>query len=258
MKLLKIAVISTLVGLFLFSCQPKTTRTVQTTREPAPIEIPTLPKHAVVTAEKENVRDEPNGQIWGQLRRGQRIEVERRQGNWILFNNEKYDSMFVWGPSVGFPYLNLYSPGVYFSIAYHRFFPLIYFQTIFGSDGEVIQETDSTYQLFFGDLGLGSHQETVMEVTTTTTEQIQHGVTFLISKKDSLIERVCVDFPRPVQGINKALKKCHLPEKAPTFQDDARVRWENGSIFPGLTVELERQEWRSEAFSRICFYPTPE
>ncbi len=254
-----IGIAGLLVTLFL-SCQPKTTRVHPTPpkRQAAPIEIPELPRYATVTAEKENVRDEPNGQVWGQLHRGQKIEVERRVGNWILFNTDIYDSMFVWGPSVGFPYLNLYSPGVYYSIAYHRFFPLKYFQVIFGSDGQVVNQTDSTFTLFFGNLGLGSHQETVMEVVQSKTEQVKHGVTFWLSKRDSLIERVCVDFFRPVKGRKKALKQCNLPDREPTYQDDGRLRWENGSLFPGLTIELDRKEWKSEQFNRICFYPSPE
>lgn len=241
------------LGAAFFSCQP--TRMVKKSVPIPPVVKPlALPDSATVQVARENVRETPNGHVWGKLKRGQKIALERRIGNWVLFNNAKYDSAFIWAPSVGLPYINLYNPGTYWDTTSHRFYPLPYFKSFLG-DGIIKKESAGEYQLFFGDLGLGSHRETIVEVVHESVQTVRHGVTLYVRRADQAVEKVRIDFFRPVKGVRKVLKKCGLPYRPPTDQDDARVRWANGSLFPGLTMEAERKEWKSEWFTDIWLIP---
>ena len=216
-------------------------------------EIKATPDSAFVTVRMENVRQTPNGRILGKIRKNQKIYIDKRFANWVKFHNEKYDSAYIWAPSIGLDYINLYSPATYFDTTTGQFYPVEYVQDLLGNPGELKTKATGEYQLFFKKVGLGSHEEIVLEVVTQTTEQIDHGIALYIREKDNHIFQVKVDFFRPVKGIEATLKKCNLTIKPCTQADESRAIWEKGILFPGLEITLERKEWQSEWFSSIVF-----
>ncbi|GAB4368793.1 MAG: hypothetical protein Kow0042_10170 [Calditrichia bacterium] len=212
-----------------------------------------LPDSVQVTVSSENVRAQPNGVRIGKLHNGDVIHIRKRVGNWLLFYNEKYDSAYIWAPSTGFAYINLYNPHTYFDTTRGQFYPLNYFRQLFGSEGEIIQDYPSEYVLFFEGLGLGSHEETVIEVVSSRTQEVKHGIQLFISKENGGIKAVKVDFLRPVKGLKAASKKCGIPGTHPGVENARHVHWERDTLIKGLAVELERKEWESAWFSGISF-----
>lgn len=214
-------------------------------------------KELTVKVAAENVRALPNGRKLGRLSRGSALTVIKKVGNWIQFSSKKFPKAYIWAPSVGYTYENLYSPFFYFDSTRSRFQPVEYFQTFFSQQGQRREETSSNYELFFKDIGLGSHAETVMEVTTATEQVVEHGITLYINKSSGKIERIRVDYFRPVKGVQAALKKSELTFRKPSTQDNVNLVWEAGTMVKDLVVDLERKDWDSKWFSSI-WYKTPE
>lgn len=235
--------------LFFMQCQPKLVKQ-------APVVTPavqTLPDSALVTVKQENVRRFPNGTVLGKIRKGEKIFIDRRMVNWVQFHSAKYDSAFIWAPSVGFKYINLYSPFTYYDTTTSQFYSLKYFKKLFGSGGIQTQQLPTEYELFFGDLGLGGHQDVVLEGVTESTEQVKHGVTLFVEPVTNHLLRVRVDFFRPVRGMNAAAKKCGFPALAPSEENHGHIIWTKDTLVPGLLIDLERKEWDSAWFSGIWF-----
>ncbi|RMG65895.1 MAG: hypothetical protein D6715_07795 [Calditrichaeota bacterium] len=208
----------------------------------------------VVTVARENVREKPNGKIIGRVHRGDSLRILARKANWLQFRSKKFKNAYLWAPSAGFEYLNLYSPYFYYDTTARAFRPVAYFQAIFSDSGTIQQETSKEYELFFGDVGLGEHEEMVMEVVTTTTETVRHGITLFVSKPDQKITRVKVDFFKPVNGYAAALQKCGLPVVKPSLENSGHLIWKPGTLVADLTVDLERKEWESSTISSVWYY----
>ena len=208
---------------------------------------------ATVVADQENIREQPNGKILGSLKKGEKIVVSGRLGNWLQFNSQRFKNAFIWGPSLGYPYMNFYSPFFYFDSLKSNFHSIKYFQTIFAQEGLHRQETSNNYELFFKDVGFGSHQETVLEVTTITNEVVEHGITFFIHSSTHNIHKVKVDFLKPIKGFEKTLIKCELPIKNIVEKTGGHLIWPSGNLVEGLTIDLERNEWESDWFSSVWF-----
>jgi hypothetical protein len=205
-----------------------------------------------VVVEKENVREKPNGKIIGVLTKGADIVVVKHAGNWVQFTNDRYKNAWIWAPSVGFDYINLYDPLTYYEPVNRTFYDIAYFQRLFSHKGKIRQYFETSYELFFDNLGLGSHETTVLDVVEATEQIVQQGVTFFVDRKSERITRVKVDYFKPVHGISEALKKSELLEKQPTEVNNGHVIWRE-SLIPGLIVDLERKEWNSDWFSSIWF-----
>lgn len=249
---MRYVVLSLLTGLFLLifhSCQPKIVKKEMPVKLPA---ILTLPD-SLKMVKSENVRETPNGVAFGKLHKNETIYVMGQVGNWLLFHNPRFDSVYVWAPSAGLPYLNLFSPATYFDTTSQQFYPLPYFRKLFGSQGKMIDHGREGKELFFGDLGLGSHRETVLEVVNATAQTVQHGIHLFLSSGDQAVIRVKVDFRHPVEGMQLALRKCGLSFKPADREDEARLIWNKGALFPNLIIELERKDWNSSRFSSVIF-----
>lgn len=238
----------------LFSCQKKVTLVE---KEAPPRKEKPLPPLVTVQVASENVRETPNGFVLGKLPKGARLTVLGRVGNWIQFDSRRFKEAYIWAPSVGFPYINLYNPYFYFDSLKQAFKPPSYFQEIFSQTGQVRQERNGKYELFFKDIGLGSHEETVLEVVTESQQLVEHGVTLFIQKEQNRIYKVRVDFLRPIQGYKKALKKCGTPVTEPSEKNAGHLIWPPGNLLPKLAVDLERKEWNSNLFSSIWYILRP-
>jgi len=242
------------IGIFVLACQPKpVVKHEVPTGPPTSPSLKTLPDSARVLVDKENVRESPNGTAFGSLHKNEKIYVMGHLGNWILFHSSRFDSVFVWGPSVGINYINIYNPLTYYDTTYQQFYRLSYLQSLLGVSGKTINDNPQSYQVFFDHLGLGSHKEIVVEVTTESTEKIQHGITFTIRKSDSLIYQVDADYLDPVKGTEKALSISNLKNHKPSSESDSEVTWKSGTLVPGLIIRLERKEWKSPFFRSISF-----
>jgi hypothetical protein len=238
------------LGLLFNSCQKKVTKSTESKEQEF---LTAVGDTASVVVSKENVRQEPNGKILGSLKEGEKIVVRERLGNWIQFDSKKFDNAFIWGPSLGYKYINFYSPFFYFDSLKSNFHSIEYFQTILAQKGLRRQETSTSYELFFRDIGFGSHEETVLEVTATTNEVVEHGITFFINSTNDKIHKVKVDFLKPVEGFEKSLKKCGLIMKKIVDQNGGHLIWPFGSLVNELMVDLERNEWESDWFSSVWF-----
>ena len=205
-----------------------------------------------VVVDKENVREKPNGKIIGVLTKGAKIVVVKHAGNWVQFTNDRFKNAWIWAPSVGFDYINLYNPMTYFEPVKRSFYNIAYFQRLFSQKGKIRQDFETSYELFFDELGLGSHETTVLDVVEATDQIVQQGVTLFVERKSDRITRVKVDYFKPVKGISEALKKSELPEKKPTEINNGHVIWRE-NLIPGLIIDLERKEWNSDWFSGIWF-----
>lgn len=252
-------------GLYLLSCTPP--RVTNTTTDTAivmkmpdeeDIEMTTdAEKILEVQVKSENVRDVPNGKKLGQLSKGERIKVVKRVGNWVQFTHAKYKNAYIWAPSVGYTYQNLYSPFFYYDTTQKTFREIAFFQNIFSQKGQRRQETNTSYELFFKDLGLGSHESVVLDAVTESQQVVEHGVTLFVNKIGETVEKVKVDYYKPIKGYESALKKSELPIAEPGNENSGHLIWEAKELIPELTVDLERKEWESPLFTSI-WYILPE
>ena len=210
-----------------------------------------------VTVKSENVRQKPNGKRLGSLRKGAELTVLKRVGNWIHFTSPKFEKAYIWAPSVGYAYQNIYSPFFFFDSTRTEFREVEWFQKMFSQRGQVRQETSTNYELFFKDTGLGSHEETVLDVVATSDQVVEHGITLFVNKEGSRVEKVRVDFYRPVKGYQAALKKGEMKADGPGDAGSGHIIWAAGDLLDHLIVDLERKEWESNYFSSV-WYMLPE
>jgi hypothetical protein len=216
-------------------------------------EIKVIPDSAYVTVGIENVRQKPNGKILGKIRKGQKLYIEKKSVNWIQFHNQSFESAYIWAPSVGFEYINLYNPFTYFDTTSTLFYSTNYFKELLGSNGIRNQQVSEKCTLFFKELGLGSHEDIVLYVVTESNEKVEHGVTLFIHESNEKVFQVKVDFFRPIKGLSNALKKCGLGELPASETNEGHVLWSMNKLVPGLSIDMERKEWKSEWFSSIWF-----
>jgi len=226
-------------------CQPKVPKEKKTPSIP----LIQSPKFSVITVESENVRMSPNGQKIGQLLQGDSLQVINRQGNWLLFQNDFFDSAYIWAPSAGLDYINLYNPLSYYDSTAEEFFPINYFRKLFGHPGIEIATPYNDSEFFFGELGLGSHEDIVIEVTTEQTETNAHGITLYTTETNKNVFQIKIDFFSPIKGIENTLERCDLEFILPDIQNGGHVIWEKNTLVPGLEIDLERREWESDWYS---------
>ena len=210
-------------------------------------------KEMTVQVSAENIRRRPNGEKLGSLKKGDKITVVKRIGNWVQFKNMAFTDAYIWAPSIGYRYENLYSPFFYFDTTRSTFRSVEYFRNMFSQRGQRRHEDDQHFELFFKDLGLGSHEMVVLDVATASEQLVEHGVTLFVDKNARQIDRVRVDYFRPVNGIKNVMTKSELPNVQPSETNDGHIIWHSGTMIPGLGIDLERKEWRSEWFSSIWF-----
>ena len=84
-----------------------------------------------VTVKSENVRQKPNGARLGSIRKGDKLTVIKRVGNWIHFTNPRFQEAYIWAPSVGYAYQNIYSPFFFFDSTRSKFRDIEWFQKMF-------------------------------------------------------------------------------------------------------------------------------
>ena len=92
-----------------------------------------------------------------------------------------------------------------------------------------------------------------MDVVSTSEQIVEHGVTLYVNKDGDFVERVRVDFLRPISGYNNVLKKSELPIKSPTSSDGGHVIWSTGVYGDRLIVDAERERWESTKYSSVWF-----
>jgi hypothetical protein len=248
MKSLKLLMV---ILVFLIACQKKALK-----QPPAPgvPRIATVPRKAVITRKVENVRFSPNGQILGQVFKGDTIYIEKRIVNWLLFHNSDFDSSFVWAPAAGFDYINLFNPLTYYDTTAQKFYPLTYFQRLFGNKGKEDSLSATEREIFFSsNLGLGSHEDIILDLTKEKKENIKHGIALYQSIPSGIITRIRIDFFQPAEGIRQALKKCGLPDRPFSSENPSQVVWKPHAQIKGLEIQLERLEWKSALFSAVQF-----
>jgi hypothetical protein len=236
------------IFLILFlGCQPKVGK-----KDKLP-SVPVLktPQVAVLQVESENVRLTPNGEKIGQLLMGDSLNIIKRQGNWLYFYNDFFDSSYIWAPSAGIDYINIYNPLSYFDPIAGQFYPVSYFRSLFGNPGEQKNPSSGKSEIFFGKLGLGSHEDLVIEVVNAQTVTNTHGITLFTDRPENSIYKIKIDFFKPIKGMDNALEKCGLYTAPPDLQNGGHVFWNAGTIIPNLRIDLERREWESEWFSGL-------
>lgn len=237
--------------ILLIGCAPKSSKIAAPEDPNAPI-FTDAGEVMSVSVAAENVRQRPNGKILGQLRKNQKLTVVKRSGNWVCFSNEKFARGWIWGPSVGYDYINLYNPATYFDSNRKTFYDIDYFRRMFSQRGEVRQSFSTSYELFFGEIGLGSHETTVLNVVEASDEIVAHGVTLFVERNSERITKIKVNYYQPMDGIENALAKSELPNSQPSAQNNGHVIWQE-TLVPGLIVDLERREWDSNWFSGLWF-----
>lgn len=231
----------------ILACQPKVIKEKPLTVVP---EIVT-PRIALIEIEAENARKSPNGEIMGQLLKGDTLYIINRQANWLFTNSEFFDSVYIWAPSAGLEYLNLYHPLVYYDSSTTEFYPLNYFQRLFSDPGKEKSISGIESEIVFSEIGLGSHQDIIVEVVQEEIETVVHGISLYLRKPQRTIHKIKIDFFKPVQGIEETLQICGLPYRQPSSENGGHVIWKAGLLIPGLEIDLERKEWHSEWFSAI-------
>lgn len=255
MRMLILLILTSLLALS--ACAPKTAV------KPVPAAAPAVAEEAfpgtdagrilTVQVNEENVRERPNGRIIGTLRGGEEIIVLKRVGNWVQFKNARIPSAYIWAPSVGYPMANLYSPFFYFDSTRNAFHDVGYFQQMFSQRGLRRQEGSTTYELFFKNIGLGSHEAVILDVTTETQQVVEHGVTLFVNKAADRVEKVRVDYYQPIEGWNNALARSGIFIEDPADTTGGHFIWPAGKLLKQLTVDLERKEWESRYCSSIWY-----
>ncbi|GAB4337197.1 MAG: hypothetical protein Kow0037_19580 [Calditrichia bacterium] len=245
-------------GVLLWSCQPKVVVKEVKTVKPEPKVEMRLPDTLYVEVSRENVRQSPNGRALGVMTEDEMVITDRRVGNWIQFHNSRFDSAYIWAPSLGLEYINLYSPATYYDPVKRDFKSVAYFRMLFGSKGEIMEEVPGEKALFFDELGLGSHEDVVVQVVAGSKVVVKHGVRLALSNDGLQIVRVGVDFYKPIKGFKKAVKQCQLPKSEPNEVNEGRIIWNSPAEFPGLRIVLERKEWKSDWFTQVVFEKSAE
>ncbi len=257
--LLSLLVIGSLLAVSCVSKATKTTPEAPGTKPPVVEKIIATDAGKILTVQvkSENVREFPNGPKLGKMYKGEQIKVLKRVGNWVEFTHEDFDKAYIWAPSVGYAYTNLYSPFFYYDTTKQSFRDVAYFQNFFSERGQRRQEINSSYELFFKNIGLGSHESTILDLVSASQQVVEHGITLFVDKQNNRVRKVRVDYLRLVKGYPKALKKSGLPVKKPGHKDGGHLTWEAGELLPNLIVDLERKEWNSNFFASI-WYILPE
>jgi len=231
----------------ILACQPRVTKEKPVFVSPKIV----TPKMALIAVEAENARKSPNGDIMGQLLKGDTLYIIKRQGNWLFTNSEFFDSVYIWAPSAGLAYLNLYNPLVYYDSSHAEFYSLNYFQELFGNPGQQKSVSGEDSVIIFDEIGLGSHQDIVVEVVQEKIETVVHGITLYLRKPRNTVYQIKIDFYQPVRGARDALKKCGLPYRKPSVEEGGHLIWNRDELLPGVKIDLERKEWKSDWFSAV-------
>ena len=233
--------------LIIAACQPKVVKETSKSATPL-IETPEI---AIISAESENVRLSPNGKVIGQLLQGDTLKIIKRHANWLFFQNDFFESGYLWAPSAGFEYINLYNPSTYYDRIASEFYPLNYFTALFGSNSEKRSVLSAETEILFDEIGLGSHEEIVLEVANEQIETVNHSIILYMREPEKQIFKIKIDFFRPIKGIEKVLDRCGLPYLPSSINNGGHVIWKRDTLIEGLEVDLERKEWESEWFSAL-------
>ncbi len=202
-----------------------------------------------VQVAKENVRMKPNGKVIGKLYRGDSLYVLENYGNWLRFEFKPNREGYIWAPSCGFKYINLYNPYTYIDTIKKRILSFAEFKRLLGSKIDTIGGTPQLRQLEFKNIGLGEEVEEILNVAKVTRQITEKGVGIWYDTKTNQIKEVHIDLLKPVRGIKAALKKAGLSTKLQPFQsDNSQIVFK---LFPDtdLYFILKRKQWKSSVIS---------
>ncbi len=211
--------------------------------------LPKFPEVRTVTVNKENIREEPNGYVIGELHKGEKVTVLRKMGNWIEYQYYPDEKGYVWAPSLGYEYINLYSPATYIDTTAGKFYSLNYLNSLFGQQPDTLDKTGAIMHLEYKDLGLGKRVEEIMEVATVKKVTVEKTVKVWYNARDKTITEVQSDLFKPVKGVKAALKRAGVTGKVQTVENnDSRVVIKLPYKKRPFYLILKRKEWGSDHF----------
>ncbi|GAB4171635.1 MAG: hypothetical protein Kow00108_06120 [Calditrichia bacterium] len=200
-----------------------------------------------VTVPVENVRNKPNGRIIGQMKKGDSLLVDQNFGNWLEFNY-KGKNAYIWGPSCGFPYINLYNPYTYLDTIKKAILNISELKRLLGTKVDTVGGSVNLLQLEFVNLGMGERVEEVVEVVKVEKQKVEKGVQIWYNVAEDKVTEVYIDLLKPVYGEKQALKKAGLQSSFPVYKkDETQVvfkLFDDKDVF----LILKRKEWKSSVF----------
>lgn len=206
------------------------------------------PQWVTVTVQTENVREYPNGPVIGKVERHDSLLAYKKYGNWFQIDFQGREA-YIWAPSCGFPYLNLYNPIVYLHPEKKGFRTLAELKTMLGDKIDTVGGTENYLQLMFTNLGLGEETVQILDVAAVKTETVEKGIVVWYSVPDDEIREIVIDLFRVLPSEKQALRKADVEEKLElVIRDDSQIVYR---IFPEseLYFILKRREWKSEEIS---------
>ena len=207
------------------------------------------PEKRVLTVKKENIRDMPNGYVIGELKKGDPVLVLNKMANWIVYDYYPDEKGYVWAPSLGYVYLNLYSPFTYIDSDKQKFINIEHLNFLLGQTPDVIQSSGNLSHLKYSGLGLGKRVEEVMEVVKVKKQVVEKTVMAWFDKSKNNITEIQVDLFHPVSGKNAAIKKAGIKDNYKIVEDsDSRIVVQLTGFSKPFFLVLKRKEWKSDQF----------
>ena len=211
--------------------------------------VPRFPVKKVVVVKSENVRAEANGEIIGKLKKGDSILVLNKCGNWIEFDYYPDEKGYMWAPSLGFSYINLYDPYTYIDTTTYQFISLINLNYILGQVPDTIETVGKLSNLCYKDLGLGKRVEEILNVHILEKQVVEKTVKVCVNTESNKITEIQIDLFNPVTGKAAALKKADMKRKLKEIENsESRIVLALTKGDHPIYFTLKRKEWKSNQF----------
>lgn len=239
MRNLLILLAGLLVGLI--GCTPKTVK-----KEPDIFIKKQYPEMRTMVVANENIREEPNGYIIGKLKKGDSVLVLNKSGNWIVYDYYPDEKGYVWAPSLGYSYINLYNPYTYIDSVKQQFKSINYINYIMGQVPDTIQTIGSLSHLEYKNLGLGKRVEEVMEVVKVKKQVVEKTVKVWYDESKKKITEIQIDLYNPVKGKKAALKSAGVNKYFKIFEESkSRIVFQLNRTGKPFYLVLKRKQWKS-------------
>ncbi|MFH2029984.1 MAG: hypothetical protein ABIJ40_05065 [Bacteroidota bacterium] len=194
-------------------------------------------KELTIIVDIENVKQSINGEIIGQIKKGTKIFLIERKGNWVNFSSANFNNAWIWAPSVGCKEINLCSANLYFEGENRNCKNIDYFVDIFGKPSSISKPGKDYKDLTYENLGDPKIKSITVSFNTNT----------------GMVTEIFINFKNPINGLRTILSLAELPLYQPNVESLAAAEWVR--MFKGLDkVACNRRDLGYDTFENLCFY----
>jgi hypothetical protein len=192
---------------------------------------------------QENVRENPNGEVLGKSMLGEKFTLLERRANWLKVSNPDFPEGYIWGPSLGYPVVDLFALNTWYDRNTQAFFRFSQYRNFLGKESRITDYFGSR-RYIFADIGLGDVTDVTLDLQGQAQTQLRSRSVDIVVEASGLVKEIHVEFQKSQENWRDVAALLGIEVRQPDVNDETMMAWLNEE---GLSqIQLKRLEFGSQ------------